>query len=219
MSLPVSLPTPALAVPGSAMSPLHGRPGSPASQTPIRISKAPGSMPRPSSRPLSCLAISGVPQSTELLSSSGGSVFPSSGEDLPAFRTPCSATWCGLPQPLAGQRDPSPATSHPMLKGCCRQSRHSCFAWTRSSLSFGVISRKVGQSPGACSLVQPNTGHCRGLSCSGVWSPPAAGDSPLASRAALAVPSGCPTLLLPTRDRDHRLDRWIFSWRLCGGRL
>jgi hypothetical protein len=210
MSLPVSLPTPASAAPGLVMSPPHGIPGSPASRTPIRISKALGSMPRPSSRPLSCLAVSGVPQSTELISSSGGSVFPSSGEDLPAFRTPCSAIWCGLPQPLAGQRDPSPATSHPMLKGCCRQSRHSCFAWTRSSLSFGVISRKVGQSPGACSLVQPNTGHL--VAVRGGWSAvglqSCSGSSP-----------GCSVLLLSPWDRDHRLDRWISAWRLRGGLL
>ena len=104
MSLPVSLPTPASAAPGSVVLPPHGRPGSPGTRTPIRTSKAPGSMPRPSSRPLSCLAVSGVPQSTELANSSGGSVFPSSGDDFPAFRTPCSATWCGLPQPSPGSR-------------------------------------------------------------------------------------------------------------------
>jgi hypothetical protein len=45
----------------------------------------------------------------------------------------------------------------------------------------------VGQWPGACSLVQPNTGHCRGLSDSGAWLPFVAGDPPLASRAALAA--------------------------------
>jgi hypothetical protein len=56
-----------------------------------------------------------------------------------------------------------------------------------SSLSFGVMSRKVGQSPGSCSLVQPNTGHCLGLSYTGPRSPPAAGVSPPISKAALAA--------------------------------
>jgi hypothetical protein len=31
--------------------------------------------------------------------------------------------------------------------------------WTKSSLSFDVMSRNVGQLSGACFLVQPNTGH------------------------------------------------------------
>jgi hypothetical protein len=56
-----------------------------------------------------------------------------------------------------------------------------------SSLSFGVMSRKVGQSPGSCPLVQPNTGHCRGFSCTGPRSPLAADVVPLASVAALAA--------------------------------
>jgi len=56
-----------------------------------------------------------------------------------------------------------------------------------SSLSFGVMSRKVGQSPGSCPLVQPNTGHCRGSSCAGSRSPLAADVVPLASAAALAA--------------------------------
>ncbi len=56
-----------------------------------------------------------------------------------------------------------------------------------SSLSFGVMSRKVGQSPGSCLLVQPNTGHCRGSSCTGSCSPPAADVSPPIFAAALAA--------------------------------
>jgi hypothetical protein len=56
-----------------------------------------------------------------------------------------------------------------------------------SNLSFVVISRKVGQSPGSCSLVQPNTGHCRGLSYIGPRSPSAVGVPPPISKAALAA--------------------------------
>jgi hypothetical protein len=56
-----------------------------------------------------------------------------------------------------------------------------------SSLSLGVMSRKVGQSPGSCSLVQPNTGHCRGLSHIGPRSPSAAGVPLPISKAALAA--------------------------------
>jgi hypothetical protein len=56
-----------------------------------------------------------------------------------------------------------------------------------SSLSFGVMSRKVGQSPGSCPLVQPNTGHCRGSPCAGSRSPLAADVALLASAAALAA--------------------------------
>jgi hypothetical protein len=52
---------------------------------------------------------------------------------------------------------------------------------------FRVMSRKVGQSPGVCSLVQPNTGHCRGLSADSAWLPPVVDDSPSASKAALAA--------------------------------
>jgi hypothetical protein len=53
-----------------------------------------------------------------------------------------------------------------------------------SSLSFGVMSRKVGQSPGSDPLVQPNTGHCRGFSRTGPCSPLAADVSPPTSAAA-----------------------------------
>jgi hypothetical protein len=109
------------------------------------------------------------------------------GEGFPAFRTPGSVMWCGLSQPSAGQLDLLPAALHPTLEGCCRQSRHSCFAWTRSSLSFGVMSRNVGQSFGACSLVQPNTGHCRDFLTGGAWPPSAACEPPSASKAALAA--------------------------------
>jgi hypothetical protein len=56
-----------------------------------------------------------------------------------------------------------------------------------SSLSFGVMSRKVGQLPGSCPLVQPNTGHCRGFSCAGPCSPLAADVVPPVSAAALAA--------------------------------
>jgi hypothetical protein len=56
-----------------------------------------------------------------------------------------------------------------------------------SNLSRGAISRKVGQSPGSCSLVQPNTGHCRGLSYTGLHSPSVAGVPPPISEAALAA--------------------------------
>jgi hypothetical protein len=56
-----------------------------------------------------------------------------------------------------------------------------------SSLSFSVMSRKVGQSPGSCPLVQPNTEHCHGLSRAGPRSSPAADVSPPISKAALAA--------------------------------
>jgi hypothetical protein len=49
------------------------------------------------------------------------------------------------------------------------------------------MSRKVGQSPGSCPLVQPNTGHCRGFSRAGPCSPLAAGVVPPVSAAALAA--------------------------------
>jgi hypothetical protein len=88
-------------------------------------------------------------------------------------------------------------TLHPMFIGCPRQSKLSCFMWTRSSLSFGVMSRNVGQSSGACFLVHPNTGHCTlffpgGPAAEGAWPPapptgPAAGLAPSASLAALAA--------------------------------
>jgi hypothetical protein len=52
MSLPVSLPTPASAGPEPVVSPPRDCPGSPGCRTPIRIFKALGSMPTPSSRPL-----------------------------------------------------------------------------------------------------------------------------------------------------------------------
>jgi hypothetical protein len=113
MSRPVSLLVPTSVVPGSVMPPPRDRPGSPGCRTPIRTSKALGSMPRPSSRPLSCLAASGVPQSTETAGSPGGSALPSGGDGSPAFRTPCSVAWCGLLQPSTGQQNPLPATSNP----------------------------------------------------------------------------------------------------------
>jgi hypothetical protein len=47
--------------------------------------------------------------------------------------------------------------------------------------------RKVGQSFGACSLVQPNTGHCCDLLTGGAWPPSATGEPPPASKAALAA--------------------------------
>ncbi len=49
------------------------------------------------------------------------------------------------------------------------------------------MSRKVGQSFGACSLVQPNTGHCCDFIAGGAWPPSAAGEPPSASKAALAA--------------------------------
>jgi hypothetical protein len=63
-----------------------------------------------------------------------------------------------------------------------------------SSLSFGVMSRKVGQSPGSCPLMQPNTGHCRGFSCTDSCSPLAA-DAPSPATAA-ALPALLAALLL-----------------------
>ncbi len=66
-----------------------------------------------------------------------------------------------------------------------------------SSLSFGVISRKVGQSPGSCLLVQPNTGHCRGSSCTGPCSPLAADVTPPLSAAVLAALLAALPLLFP----------------------
>jgi hypothetical protein len=49
------------------------------------------------------------------------------------------------------------------------------------------MSRKVGQSPGSCPHVQPNTGHCRGFSCTDSRSPLATDVSSPASAAALAA--------------------------------
>ncbi len=60
MSRPVNLAVPISVSPGPVMLPPRGCPGSPGCRTPIRTSKSLGSMPRPSSKPLSCLAASGV---------------------------------------------------------------------------------------------------------------------------------------------------------------
>ncbi|MFN9898237.1 MAG: hypothetical protein ACK55Z_05450, partial [bacterium] len=54
-----------------------------------------------------------VQQSTEAAGLLGGSVFSSGGDGPPAFKTPCSAAWCGLSQSPIGQPTPLPATSQP----------------------------------------------------------------------------------------------------------
>ncbi len=186
-SRPATLAVSASAPPGPLASSACGRPGSPGCRTPIRTSRSLGSTPNPSSKLLSSLVISGVPQSIGAADPPGGSAFPTGEGGPPAIKTSCSAAWCGLSQSPIGQPAPLPATSQPTLRGCRRQSRHSCFAWIISSLSFGVMSRKVGQSPGSWPLVQPNTGHCRGFSCAGSNSPSAAGVALLAPAAALAA--------------------------------
>ncbi len=199
-SLPVSFPSPVSVALGLTAPPPCGRPCSPGLRIPIRTSRASGSIPRFSSRPLSCLTKSGaLSAAAAAVSPSGGSAPLIGGEDSPAFRIPCSVTWCGLLQPPAEQLDCPrrlPTISHPTLVGCRKQSKHSCFMWTRSNLSFGVISRNVGQSFGACFLIHPNTGHCLffrgGSATEGAWPPapppgPAVGNPPPASLAALAA--------------------------------
>jgi hypothetical protein len=52
------------------------------------------------------------------------------------------------------------------------------------------MSRKVRQSPGSCPLLQPNTGHCRGFSCTGprsLFSPPTSAAALAALLAALLL--------------------------------
>jgi hypothetical protein len=71
MSRPAILAVPTSVSPGPL--PPCGHPGSPGCRTPIRTSKVLGTMPRLSNRPLSCLATSGVPQSTEIAGPPGGS--------------------------------------------------------------------------------------------------------------------------------------------------
>ena len=66
-----------------------------------------------------------------------------------------------------------------------------------SSLSFGVISRKVGQLPGSCLLVQPNTGHDRSSSRASPCSLLAAGVTPPLSVAVLAALLAALPLLFP----------------------
>jgi hypothetical protein len=85
-SLLVSLPSTAPAAPGLMASPPRGRPGSPGFRIPIRTSKASGSIPRPSSRPLSCFAISGALLAAAAVDSSGGSVPLAFREDSPVFQ-------------------------------------------------------------------------------------------------------------------------------------
>jgi hypothetical protein len=87
--------------------------------------------------------------------------------------------------------------SHPLSIGCPKQSKHSCFMWIKSSLSFGVMSWNVGQSSRACFLVHPNTGHSTFFFLGNpvaedIWPPvppsgPEVGGASSASAAALAA--------------------------------
>jgi hypothetical protein len=104
---------PASASPGPVVLPPCGHPGSPGRRTPIRTSKALGSMPRPSSRTLSCLAASGVPQSTETAGSPGGPPFLLAGTALQPSGLHAALHGAVCHSLLPGSRIPYPRLRNP----------------------------------------------------------------------------------------------------------